>query len=179
MWSYIIDGILILLVVISVIVGISKGLLDSILSLVGTGLALLAGGRYDGLVKEIDGKMDVPGIGFASGLERLVSVMEEEGLSFGEEPTTDLYIASIGENALRYASALARKLRNCGINVETDIMARSLKAQMKYADKISAKYSIVIGDSETENGVAELKNMENGEKLQVKLDETLSDIINI
>ncbi len=142
-----------------------------------TGLALLAGGRYDGLVKEIDGKMDVPGIGFASGLERLVSVMEEEGLSFGEEPTTDLYIASIGENALRFSSALARKLRNCGINVETDIMARSLKAQMKYADKIAAKYSVVIGDSETENGEAELKNMLNGEKAKVKLDESLAIII--
>ena len=103
--------------------------------------------------------------------------MEEEGLTFGEEPTTDLYIASIGENALRYASALARKLRNCGINVETDIMARSLKAQMKYADKISAKYSIVIGDSETENGEAELKNMSNGEKIQVKLDESIADVI--
>ena len=102
---------------------------------------------------------------------------EHSWLSFGEEPTTDLYIASIGENALRYSSALARKLRNCGINVETDIMARSLKAQMKYADKISAKYSVVIGDSETENGEAELKNMQNGEKIKVKLDESLAIVI--
>lgn len=142
-----------------------------------TGLALLAGGRYDGLVEEIDGKLSVPGIGFASGLERLVAVMEDEELSFGEDPSTDLYIASIGENALRFSSALAGKLRGCGINVETDIMARSLKAQLKYADKTGAAFSVVIGDSETENGTAELRNMKTGEKINVKLGTEIADVI--
>lgn len=142
-----------------------------------TGLALLAGGRYDGLVKEIDGKMDIPGIGFASGLERLISVMEEEALSFGKEERTDLYIAAIGSSAVKYSASLALKLRNNGLSVEMDLMERSLKAQMKYADKIGSKYLIVIGDNEIESGTAELKNMENGEKCQIKLDSTIAEHI--
>ena len=136
-----------------------------------TGLALLAGGRYDLLVKEIDGKNDVPGLGFASGIERLVSVMETAGHSFGKERTPDIYLANIGETALDAAENIAAKLRAEGIFAETDLMGKGLKAQMKYADKVKARFSAVIGDDEVKNKKLILRNMENGETNDVAFDD--------
>lgn len=136
-----------------------------------TGLALLAGGRYDLLVKEIDGKNDVPGLGFASGIERLVSVMENAGHSFGKERTPDIYLANIGETALDAAENIAAKLRAEGIFAETDLMGKGLKAQMKYADKVKARFSAVIGDDEVKNKKLILRNMENGETNDVAFDD--------
>ncbi len=136
-----------------------------------TGLALLAGGRYDLLVKEIDGKNDVPGLGFASGIERLVSVMENAGHSFGKERTPDIYLANIGETALDAAENIAANLRAEGIFAETDLMGKSLKAQMKYADKVKARFSAVIGDDEVKNKKLTLRNMENGDSTDVAFDD--------
>ena len=136
-----------------------------------TGLALLAGGRYDLLVKEIDGKNDVPGLGFASGIERLVSVMENAGHSFGKERTPDIYLANIGETALDAAENIASALRSEGIFAETDLMGKSLKAQMKYADKVKARFSAVIGDDEVKNKKLTLRNMENGDSTDVAFDD--------
>ena len=136
-----------------------------------TGLALLAGGRYDLLVKEIDGKNDVPGLGFASGIERLVSVMENAGHSFGKERTPDIYLANIGDEALDAAENIASALRSEGIFAETDLMGKSLKAQMKYADKVKARFSAVIGDDEVKNKKLTLRNMENGDSTDVAFDD--------
>ena len=136
-----------------------------------TGLALLAGGRYDLLVKEIDDKNDVPGLGFASGIERLVSVMENAGHSFGKERTPDIYLANIGETALDAAENIASALRSEGIFAETDLMGKSLKAQMKYADKVKARFSAVIGDDEVKNKKLTLRNMENGDSTDVAFDD--------
>lgn len=136
-----------------------------------TGLALLAGGRYDLLVKEIDGKNDVPGLGFASGIERLVSVMENAGHSFGKERTPDIYLANIGDTALDAAENIAANLRAEGIFAETDLMGKSLKAQMKYADKVRARFSAVIGDDEVKNKKLTLRNMENGDSTVVAFDD--------
>ena len=136
-----------------------------------TGLALLAGGRYDLLVKEIDGKNDVPGLGFASGIERLVSVMENAGHSFGKERTPDIYLANIGDTALDAAENIAANLRAEGIFAETDLMGKSLKAQMKYADKVKARFSAVIGDDEVKNKKFTLRNMENGDSTDVAFDD--------
>ena len=136
-----------------------------------TGLALLAGGRYDLLVKEIDGKNDVPGLGFASGIERLVSVMENAGHSFGKERTPDIYLANIGDAALDAAENIAAGLRAEGIFAETDLMGKSLKAQMKYADKVKARFSAVIGDDEVKNKKLTLRNMENGYSTDVAFDD--------
>ena len=136
-----------------------------------TGLALLAGGRYDLLVKEIDGKNDVPGLGFASGIERLVSVMENAGHSFGKERTPDIYLANIGETALDAAENIASALRSEGIFAETDLMGKSLKAQMKYADKVKARFSAVIGGDEVKNKKLTLRNMENGDSTDVAFDD--------
>lgn len=123
------------------------------------GLALLAGGRYDGLVKEIDGKAEVCGLGFASGIERLIGAMEEAGHTFGGEEVPKLFIASLGEKGSSAAERLADRLREKGIWAETDILGRSLKAQMKYADKIGAEYTVVLGDDEVAAQKAVLKGM--------------------
>ena len=128
-----------------------------------TGLALLAGGRYDLLVKEIDGKNDVPGLGFASGIERLISVCEKNGSDFGGgDPGVDIYLSNIGEEALEAAENLAERVREAGFSAQTDLMNRSLKAQMKYADKIGAKFSAVVGEEEVKNQRLTIKNMESG-----------------
>ena len=136
--------------------------------------ALCGGGRYGGLSKELGGP-DVEGIGFAMGLERLQMVMAEQGCEFPEEQGCDLYIASMGDAACERAFHLASELRRWGFAVQCDLMSRSIKAQMKYANKIGAKYSMVLGDDELQKGEAALKAMATGECKTIKLDETLFD----
>jgi len=130
--------------------------------------ALCGGGRYDGLVATLGGS-DTPAIGFAMGLERLVRIIEQQHAA--EQNNCDLFIANIGENALKNAEKIANKLRKNNKSVQIDLNGRSVKAQMKYADKIGAKYSIVLGDDEVNSGVATMKNMETGESKEVKLDD--------
>lgn len=136
---------------------------------VGTQGTICGGGRYDGLMETCGGP-SVPGIGFAMGIERLLMEMESQRISFGETEGVEIYIASIGEKAGRYAESLVYKLRENGIRTERDLMERSLKAQMKYANKLEAKYVIVLGDEEVESGKAILKDMKNGEQKDISLD---------
>lgn len=134
-----------------------------------TGLAILGGGRYDGLIHELDGKLDVCGIGFAAGLERLIALMESKGLSFGEKPACRIFLAGLGEQGEKKAAELTGKLRRAGISASSDISGRSLKAQMKYADHIGAAYTMVLGDDEIAAGEADLRRMSDGEKRKVSL----------
>jgi histidyl-tRNA synthetase len=136
------------------------------------GLVVAGGGRYDGLLQELGG-VQQPGLGFAMGLERLLMVMEESGCKFPSAPQCELYFVSMGERAARECFAMATKLREGGVAVECDIVGRSLKAQMKYADKLGARYTIVVGDNELETGVAQLKNMSSGESEEIRLDDSL------
>lgn len=135
-----------------------------------SGLTLAGGGRYDGLVSELDGKMKVCGLGFAAGLERLVSVMKERGL-FPEPDRQGAYVAAMGQGAVLAANRLASDLRALGIRAETDLMDRSLKAQMKYADKTNARFVVVLGDNEVESGNVTVKDMAGGDPIPT----TLSD----
>lgn len=130
--------------------------------------ALCGGGRYGGLCRQLGGP-DVEGIGFAMGLERLLMVMEEQGCEFPQEQGCDLYLAAMGEAAAAEAFRLTTALRREGFAVQCDLMARSLKAQMKYANKLGAKYSMVLGDNELAEGSAQLKNMATGEATPVTL----------
>ena len=130
--------------------------------------ALCGGGRYGGLSKQLGGP-DVEGIGFAMGLERLLMVMEQQGCDFPEPQQCDLYIASMGEAAAEEAFRLTTQLRREGYAVQCDLMGRSVKAQMKYANKIGALYSMVLGDSELETGSAQLKQMATGTAKPVSL----------
>lgn len=130
--------------------------------------ALCGGGRYGGLSKQLGGP-DVEGIGFAMGLERLIMVMEQQGCDFPEPQQCDLYIASMGEAAAEEAFRLTTQLRREGYAVQCDLMGRSVKAQMKYANKIGALYSMVLGDSELEAGSAQLKQMATGTAKPISL----------
>ena len=127
------------------------------------------GGRYDGLVKEIGGA-DTPALGFAIGLERLLLLLDACDIEIEKPSVCDIYIASLGENAQIKSTSLVCNLRKLGIYAENDTMGRSLKAQMKYADKIGAKYSMVIGDDEINQNKANIKNMENGETVEIAFD---------
>lgn len=136
---------------------------------IGAQSTVCGGGRYDGLLKSLGGP-DQPGIGYAMGMERLLMVLEAQGIELPEPAVCDLYIASMGEDASIKAMEIAADLRAEGFFPESDIVGRSLKAQMKYADKIGARFSMVLGDSELEKGVGVIKNMTTGETSEVSLD---------
>lgn len=139
----------------------------------GAQATVCGGGRYDGLVAQMGGD-STPALGFAMGLERLLLVMKAQGIEIPEPPQCELYIASMGEAANIKACQLANELRGEGFFVECDSMNRSVKAQMKYANKIHARMSMVLGDSELESGKANLKDMETGEQREISFAADLS-----
>lgn len=139
---------------------------------IGSQGTVCGGGRYDGLI-ELLGGAKTPSIGFAMGLERLLLLMENTGVSFPEESSCDIYIGSMGTKAGIEAANLVNSLRAEGFRAECDLCGRSVKAQMKYADKIGAKLSCIIGDSELEAGKVRVKNMASGEAEEVELDELI------
>lgn len=132
------------------------------------------GGRYDGLIETLSGQ-SVPALGFGMGLERLILTMEKQGCDFLMPETCDLYIAALDEQAAAQTVKLVMKLREEGYKAEYDIVGRGLKAQMKYANKIGAKFCIVLGSNELEQGVAQLKNMESGEQKPITLGDGFVD----
>lgn len=132
------------------------------------GYTVLAGGRYDGLVKELGGP-DTPAVGFAAGEERLLSLIPDEDIN---DLPIELYITSMGEEYDLTAMKLANDLRD-NISVQTNISSRSFNAQMKYANKINALYTIVIGEDEVNNKKCKIKNMKNGEEIEIELNADL------
>ncbi len=132
------------------------------------GLVLGGGGRYDGLVEELGGA-PTPACGLAIGLERLLIVMEESGVAFPEAPACNLSIVTAGEKAILEALRISADLRAQGYNINIDTFGRSIKAQMKYANKIGSEYTVVIGDNEIEAGVAKLKCMSDGTETEISL----------
>ena len=133
-----------------------------------SGLTVLGGGRYDGLVEEFGGQ-PTPAVGFASGVERLMEMYKENNPD-SKEKSPELYILSLGKEENKMALKLAEELRQENYIVEKDVFERSFKAQMKYADKINAKNLIVIGENELTSGKAKLKNMASGEEKEISLD---------
>ena len=132
-----------------------------------TGLTVLGGGRYDGLVEEFGGQ-PTPAVGFATGVERLMEMYDEYN-SEVEDKVPDLYILSMGENANIEAMDIANKLRIDGFIVEKDIMDRSFKSQMKYANTTKSKKLIVIGDEELSKKTIKIKDMATGEEKEIGL----------
>ncbi len=126
------------------------------------------GGRYDGLVESLGGPA-LSGIGFGMGITRVIMAMEKEGLASIEAPAPRLYIATLGDKAVPTAVAIAERLRRDGLYVECDLVGRSLKAQMKYANKLGADYTLILGDSEIESGKAFLRDMKNSEQIEIEL----------
>ncbi|HHX11981.1 MAG TPA: histidine--tRNA ligase [Clostridiales bacterium] len=134
------------------------------------GFTLCGGGRYDGLIHEIDEKQDIPAVGFGFGIERILGELEAEGVELEPEPAIELYLGILGNEAKASAYKIVKELRNSGIIVETDYMDRSVKAQMKYANKIGAKNTVIIGADELANNIVRVKNMETGEQTETSLD---------
>ncbi len=135
------------------------------------------GGRYDGLCEELGGAK-MPALGFGMGIERLMLLMEKQNTAYPEKEKCNLYIASMGEEALKKAMAIATELRREGMNAQFDVVGRSVKAQMKFANKLGAEYTMVLGGDEIENGSAKLKNMQTGEEVEVKLETFVDDFMN-
>ena len=135
------------------------------------------GGRYNGLVEELGGK-PTEGIGFAIGLERLIMIMKSQGLVDSTTSSPSVFLAAIGEQADHLAQKLVYLLRQKGIYAERDLCQRSVKAQMKFANKLGAKFSSVLGDDEVAKNQAVFKNMETGETTEVNLTvQNICDII--
>lgn len=125
-----------------------------------------AGGRYDGLIAELGGPA-TPAVGFAAGLERLILLMENTGVAFPPAPVPAIYIAGMDDESRAKAFAIAGELRANGISAECDLMERSVKAQLKYADKLGATYVAVIGGNELEEGAVNIKKMSDGSAQRV------------
>ena len=136
------------------------------------------GGRYDGLIEELGGQ-HTPALGFGMGIERLMLLMESQNIEYPADKTCDVYLGATDEISLLRAMKIVKDLRSDGVSAQTDVAGRSLKAQMKYADKIKAKYSMILGSDEISSGEASLKNMSTGEKCQVKLDSFADEFMNI
>ncbi len=132
-----------------------------------TGLTVLGGGRYDGLVEEFGGA-PTPAVGFATGVERVMELFEATNEQV-QENVPDLYIVSCGDKETIKAIEIAENLRKLGLYVEKDIMERSFKAQFKYADKLNCKNVIVIGEDELTSGKVKVKNMATGEEVEAEL----------
>ncbi|WP_055105143.1 histidine--tRNA ligase [Paenibacillus ihumii] len=133
------------------------------------------GGRYNGLVSDIGGP-DQPGIGFGIGLERIALILEKQGIGISAEKRLDVYLVALGEAADKEISTQLFKLRQAGFSAERDYLGRKMKAQMKSADRMKARYTAILGDDELERGEIALKSMETGEQRTVKLAELANEL---
>lgn len=141
----------------------SRTVFEFVSTEVGTQGTICGGGRYDGLIEELGGGK-VPAIGFAAGLERLMLA----GINAPEAPVPDIYIAGMDEVTREKAFQIVNGLRVKGVAAECDLMERSVKAQFKYADKIGARFTAVIGESEMASGACNVKRMNDGVTVSVK-----------
>ncbi len=143
---------------------------------IGAQSSIGGGGRYNGLIEQVGGG-PVPGIGWAMGLERAILTMEQQGIKFPEEPPFDVFIATIGEEAAGPALVLLTKLRKAGLAAEKDYLGRSLKAQMKYAGKFNAKFTLIMGGDELQRGVVVVRDMAAGTQQEVAVDRVVDTLV--
>ena len=148
----------------------TKTVFEFISGEIGAQSTVCGGGRYDGLVGQMGGPQ-MASLGFAMGIERLLMVMQSQGTDFPLAKVPDIYIGTMGDQAKLQATKLCMQLRNEGFIAVTDVAGRSVKAQMKYADKIGARFSTVIGDDELKNNRCTLKNMLTGEQIETDISE--------
>lgn len=156
----------------------TKTVFEFISESIGAQGTVCGGGRYDGLIEELGGQK-TPSLGFGLGIERLMLLIEAQGCEFPKESMPDLFIAALGEKAQLKAVEIANDMREEGFTCLYDVNGRGLRAQMKYANKLGAKYTIVLGDDEVESGIAKLKNMESGEETEIALQTFVSGFYSI
>lgn len=140
-------------------------------------LTVCGGGRYDKLIEELGGP-DMPAFGFAAGLERLIMTLESEGIEIPRSDYMDLYVSTMGGDAKIEAFKIVNDLRAKGLKCDSDHMNRSVKASMKYANKIGVRFTVVLGENELQAGTAKLKRMEDGQQFEVDL-KNLDSIVKI
>ena len=133
------------------------------------------GGRYDKLIKEV-GDIDVPGVGFGLGIERLILLLDALSIEIPKPLNDKVLIAVMGENAKLFGLKLLNDLRKNGISAQMDLMERNIKGQFKFANKINAKYTVVIGDNELETETVSVKNMADSSQKQVKFDDLVKEL---
>lgn len=151
----------------------TKTVFEFVSSDIGAQGTVCGGGRYDGLIEELGGK-SLPSLGFAMGLERILLVMQKQNIEIPMPDPCNVYIAVVGEKAKKRAFEIIAQIRRCGFCAETDIVGRGLRAQMKYADKIGAMCTIVLGDDEIQTQKAKLKDMRSGEQKEISIDENFT-----
>lgn len=154
----------------------SKTAFEFVSDLLGAQSTVCGGGRYDGLVEDVEGP-STPGVGFGMGVERLMIMLEASGVEIPVDDRLDCFIASLGSQVQPHCIGLLTKLRRGGLNCDMDHLSRSLKAQFKYADKVGAKNVITIGEDEVEKGIIKIKNMSTGEQTEYSLSDA-AGIIN-
>lgn len=147
----------------------TKTVFEFITTEIGAQGTVCGGGRYDGLIEQLGGQ-HIPALGFAMGIERLLIVMDKQNCRYLTPKKCDIYFATMGEAALEKAMELSKDLREFGYFAEYDLIGRGLKAQMKYANKNGAVYTVVLGDNELAEGKARLKDMEKGYEIEIALD---------
>ncbi|MEN3037734.1 MAG: histidine--tRNA ligase [Candidatus Kryptonium sp.] len=138
--------------------------------------AIAGGGRYDLLSKDLGGP-EIPGVGFALGVERLMLILEKNNYNFNEISKPFVYIACIGAEAQKIALKVTFALRQNMIPCEVELLGRSLKSQMKEADRQKAQYVVIIGETEIERGKGLVRNMLDGKQTEVELDKILEYIL--
>ena len=153
----------------------TKTAFEFVTTKIGAQGTVCGGGRYDHLVEELGGP-PIPGVGFGLGIERLLLLMEANNAYFPEENRVDSFIAVMGDAAKAFGLKLARELRAKGITAEMDTLARNIKGQFKYADRLNARYTLVIGDNELEKGVVSLKDMAKSEQREIKIEDIYKEI---
>jgi histidyl-tRNA synthetase len=137
--------------------------------------AIAGGGRYDGLVEEIGGN-STPAVGFAAGLERVLLALDKQGLLPAQDDSVDAFVVALGDEAQAVAFSLLAKLRTAGISAGMDFTGRSMKAQMKQANKANARFVLILGEDEVKESVVTLKNMQTSEQQKVAIEEIINTL---
>ena len=150
----------------------TKTVFEFVTTSLGSQGTVCGGGRYDNLVESVGGK-STPCVGFGIGLERLIMLLEKVGADIENKECADIYIAPQSAEYALFCMDLVKKFRSGGICAETDFMGRSVKAQFKYADKIKARFVAVIGENEKTSGKVEIKNMQDGTKETIGIENTV------
>ncbi|WP_373844696.1 histidine--tRNA ligase [Clostridium sp.] len=152
----------------------------TVFEIIDKNITICGGGRYDYLIEEVGGPK-VPAVGFGMGIERTLLTLSENGIEIPKLPYIDLYIGVMGDKARIKALTLANKLREKNVRCEYDHMNRSVKAEMKYANKINARFTVILGENEIESGIAKFKRMEDGQQFEISLEDlnAILDLISI
>lgn len=137
--------------------------------------AIGGGGRYDDLVEELGGK-PTPAVGFAAGIERMIIAIDQQKVKWPVEKGLDIFVAKVNEKNKDTAFRLLQKIRNAGLSADMDYSEGSLKSQMRIANKIGARYTVIVGEEELSENIVILRNMQTKEQKKVKIDNLINEL---